>query len=537
MFRDQNSLVKNLAVDKKSARLESHYHHPHSSVFRPFLINPDDAVLNQFSLSCPLGDSDEGGHGVLPIIMSSMYGSLDSTSPLVPAILAMAWVTSAPLATNKQRMCVARLKYADAIVKLREALQDPRTAKTDDALLTVMLMLILEVSNPFVLIVTSLSLIDIVAELRNTEHDCHLQVHAMSDKAHVWSRHVSQLPSVAQFFERPGQETVLCCENHLSIPESTYFQAIHTNCVQTALPAWYNTGSFTFSLEVIKAHRCACARDKSPSLSTRLGNIAFEIFLLRENLDRAILDRSKPQIVRDLLQQSRGLAQELMTWRLSVPGEWEKFSYISPSVAERSLEETESADTSTWLGYTASYPNLFTARLLNAFRIHSIAIHAIELRFADWVARHGSDERLAQGVPLSESFATAHDSSIHSKSQRFIRTLVDGICASVPFHLDRLALNGQSKSFNLDRPSEPLNTTRPGEIASPSSDKSRPASKGLGPPVGGMMLLQSLAVAYSAPGVPADQKKWIMGMSLGIAKLAGMDDEMVGKVLDSLAGG
>lgn len=60
----------------------------------------------------------------------------------------MAWVTSAPFASVSQRMATARQKYGEAVVKLRDALRDPRTAKADDALITVLLMLMLEVYKP-----------------------------------------------------------------------------------------------------------------------------------------------------------------------------------------------------------------------------------------------------------------------------------------------------------------------------------------------------------------------------------------------------
>ncbi|CAD6585860.1 MAG: hypothetical protein ASARMPREDX12_002143 [Alectoria sarmentosa] len=281
-----------------------------------------------------------------------------------------------------------------------------------------------------------------------------------------------------------------------------------------SLPAsCHKTGNFSFSDEVVEADRIAYARCESPTLPSRLGDIAFAIFVLRSKIDKAGLNTSNPQPIRDIFRQSRILDQQLMAWRISVPREWETFSSVNPDEREQPSEDTRSARAPTWLGYTASYPDLLTAKLMNHFRMHSIAIQSIHVRCANWIARYGSAEHPALEVSMTEDIATAKDSSTHLKAQNVIRTLVDGICASVPFYLDKLALKGQSESIGHDRSGGPLSK----------------------PPLAGFVLLQSLVVAYTTPGIPADQKRWILGKALEIAKHAGMDERMVVKTLDRLA--
>lgn len=120
-----------------------------SPTIRSFSVDPDEAVLNQFSHYCKLAEGNIEGQEVLHAAIPSLYASARSASPCTSAILSLAWVTSAPFATISQRMDAARRKYGEAVVKLRNALQDPGTAKADDALFAVILILLLEVLEPF----------------------------------------------------------------------------------------------------------------------------------------------------------------------------------------------------------------------------------------------------------------------------------------------------------------------------------------------------------------------------------------------------
>ncbi len=289
------------------------------------------------------------------------------------------------------------------------------------------------------------------------------------------------------------------------------------------------TGCLSFSDEVIDADRSICARSESPTFPARLGNIAFAISVLRGKLNRASLGHSHPQPMLEILKKSSILDQELMTWRLSVPREWETFSVISPHERRQPLEDGGSALASTWLGYTASYPDPLIAKLMNQFRMHSISIQFVSIRCTSWIAEHRSAKHPAPDLPMPEDVVTDHDLST-LKARNAIKTLVDGICATVPFHLGEL---GQNQSVGRDTSNKPLEQDSVGEKT--RSDESSFLMRGPRPPAGGFMLLQPLVVAYSAPGVPADQRRWILGKTLEISKYIGMDEEMVKKVLKYLA--
>lgn len=146
-FRDETQSTTSHVVENRK-RLKGRYQPIVGRIYAPFSIDPDDAVLNQrFGV---LAEQFKEGPEELPALIPSMYASARSASPCTPAILAIAWVTSASFATVGQRMGAARRKYGEAMVKLQDALQDPSTAMADDALFTVLLMLMIEVSRPFI---------------------------------------------------------------------------------------------------------------------------------------------------------------------------------------------------------------------------------------------------------------------------------------------------------------------------------------------------------------------------------------------------
>ena len=196
IFRNENQVAKKHALEIKSGS-KARYRQDHSSIMMSFSIDPDEAVLNQFFRFCVLAvGKREGAVGSregeeLSAIVPSLYARAHLASPCTPAILAMAWLTAAPFATVNQRMGAARRNYGEAVVKLREALEDPHTAKADDALFTVLLMLIIEVSGLFCMLFISLVLVDVVADFWVTEYDCHIQFNAKSDQAHIRCHYVT----------------------------------------------------------------------------------------------------------------------------------------------------------------------------------------------------------------------------------------------------------------------------------------------------------------------------------------------------------
>ena len=69
------------------------------------------------------------------------------TGPSYPAILAMAWATTMPFAGAQYSMQQARIKYMEAISRLKVAVDHPVAARSDDTLLAVLLVGWVEVSE------------------------------------------------------------------------------------------------------------------------------------------------------------------------------------------------------------------------------------------------------------------------------------------------------------------------------------------------------------------------------------------------------
>ena len=289
----------------------------------------------------------------------------------------------------------------------------------------------------------------------------------------------------------------------------------------------------SFSEEIIEANRSHASRCEFPTLSTRLGNIALEISILRGKLHNTDPMHSKAEYLYDLIQQCHILDQYLIAWRNSVPQDYETFSLIHPEERNQPITDVESACAPYWLDYAASYPELSKAKQLNHFRCQSIINQSIIIHCANRIARQQPVGRSALDKSLPEDLATADSSSVTLKALDTIKTLVDGICASVPYHLDKSPLKGHHNAISPVLSNNSLMPTRTADIAPrvPSEISTGPAD--LKPPARAIALLHSLIVARRAPGIPADRKEWILNTVLSISNYFGVDGCMVEKKLNS----
>ena len=263
-------------------------------------------------------------------------------------------------------------------------------------------------------------------------------------------------------------------------------------------------GGPSFTKEVIEADRYSDKIHKNqPTHPSTLTGLAFSITILREKLDREAASRNI-QTFQDILFESKRLDQEIKAWRASMPSDWETFEYPK--------------DGSAWLGRTASYPNLIISRKLNDYRMHRIAVQAITVRCVN----------LINQISLNTQQQT---SLIKLNAQTMIRTCVDEICSSVPYHTSPI----------LDRPTpvacaqtrNPFNRAKPSPCSAPHASPFWSQLQ-LGSNAGRALILQPLVVAYTVPGVSAVQKAWILGQAMTIARGMGMDEETVRIRLNSL---
>ncbi|KAM0802873.1 hypothetical protein BDR22DRAFT_887210 [Usnea florida] len=492
IFKDQNQLAKKLALEDHWKRLNAHQSRNSSAMTKPLAVDPDKLVLALFLESLAGGDRDAEGRESLLAITPAIYTPAGSSSPCIPAIVAMAWFTNAPFATLSQRLDAARRKYGEAMLKLQNALRDPRTAKTDDILFTVLLMRMLEIPTA---------------------------------TSHVMPTPFKHIYGAMTLVNLRGLENF---SSDVAIRLFGYIKV-----ALTSLPGWSKIKHVSFSEEIIEANRSYALRCEFPTLSTRLGNIALEISILRAKLHNTDPTHSKAEYLYDLIQQSRILDQHLIAWRNSVPKEWETFSLIHPEERTQPITDVGSACAPYWLDYAASYPDPSKAKWLNHFRCQSIINQSIIIHCANKIARYHPAERSALDQSVPEDLTTAHSSSTTSKALDTIKTLVDGICASVPYHLDKSPVKGCHNAISPVLSSNSLMSTRPAGIAPrvPPDIPNGPAD--LKPSARAIALLHPLIVARRAPGILADRKEWIQKIVLAISSHFGVDESMVEKKLNS----
>ena len=532
IFKDQNQLAKKHALEDHWKRFNAQCHHNSSAVTKSLAVDPDELVLTLFLESRADGDGDKEGCETLLAITPTIYTAAGTSSPCVPAIVAMAWFTNAPFATLSQRIDAARRKYGEAMVKLQNALQDPRTAKTDSILFTVLLIRILEVYRLLALSILFLRSIYDLAESWNTDANRDVSCVANIIQAPTGRNDTSQPQRLAEFFERCGQTTFRVHQSRLGKLKQTRFLTEHPKSSQTSLLGWCKIKNLSFSDEIIEANRSYALTCESPTLSARLGNIALEISILRGKLHSTDPTHSKPEYVYNLIQQSHILDQYLIAWRNSVPREWEMFSVIRPEERNPPITGAGSA-CAPWLDYAASYPDPSKAKWLNHFRCQSIINQSIILHCAHRIARYQPAERSAIDRSMPEDLAKAHSSSTFIKALDTIKTLVDGICASVPYHFDRSPLKGHQGAINPVLSINSLTSTRPADAAPRVPSKNTIVVADLKPPAGAIALVHALIVAHRAPGITADQRGWILNRILAISNHFGVDGSMVEKKLNS----
>ncbi|KAH6971224.1 hypothetical protein BKA56DRAFT_636125 [Ilyonectria sp. MPI-CAGE-AT-0026] len=132
------------------------------------------------------------------------------------------------------------------------------------------------------------------------------------------------------------------------------------------------------------------------------------------------------------------------------------------------------------------YPDFYIARVWNFYRVSRLIILSLLIRAASWWLRVSPE-------PLPDYFDVL-------KGEARSRSLVDEICASVPFllgnDLSRMKLPG-------------TRTWRQQEQEHPGSTRSTPAKKAGVKGIGSFSLIWPLHVACSASSVPEIQREWM----------------------------
>ena len=171
----------------------------------------------------------------------------------------------------------------------------------------------------------------------------------------------------------------------------------------------------------------------------------------------------KSEMVKDLMRDATVLGQSLSTWPCELPESWrlDTVAYINE------LDTVETAEA--YYGPIHKYPDLWVAFTYNKWRICMIFIQAIILNCAEWLSSTSSVIRPELG-----------------EARIVLQTMVNEICASIPFHLGIKSNKTCEKAF-ID----------PHIVA-------RFAQK-----LGGYYLIWPIFVAGSVSCIPKTQRIWL----------------------------
>jgi len=178
--------------------------------------------------------------------------------------------------------------------------------------------------------------------------------------------------------------------------------------------------------------------------------------------------------IEKLIYYAQSLDCELSDWASNTPITWSYSAALDASILARS-EFT--------LRQVHRYPDFYTARVWNFYRVSRLIVQSLLLRAIPW---------------LSVSTESRQTESNRTRIERSSMELVNDICASVPFLLGRDLSKMKLPATNCRRELENIWQTRC------PKDKDNGARR-----AGRFSLLWPLYIASSAPPIPEAQREWM----------------------------
>ena len=215
------------------------------------------------------------------------------------------------------------------------------------------------------------------------------------------------------------------------------------------------------------------------------------------NLDSLML-RSRPVLLRAtkllsnpkasradlaaLKQQATLLNKEFSLWPLSQPKEWAPKTL---GVLEKGVGSADMTIDSIpfWPGKIDSYFDLYVVAVWDVYRKGRLKLLQVVANCSERLGRVG----VFQEKPV-----------LHQRLQSEVQELVDGLCASIPFHLVADLPSCLQRGGTID-------------------DLNIPAKA-----LGGLLLMYPLYIASTLPLVPSDQRAWMKGRLRWIGRCMGI---------------
>jgi hypothetical protein len=183
-----------------------------------------------------------------------------------------------------------------------------------------------------------------------------------------------------------------------------------------------------------------------------------------------------------LFQTAKDLDTELADWARRIPSKW---AYTTQKLM--SYPFTVHASYSRFIpNQIHRYPDFYAARVWNLYRVYRLIIQSILLRISCFVSHRSGHEQ------------------DHLRIEKINRSMVDDLCASVPFLL----------GYDLSLLKSSVDSLRDEAFLWPQHSM-KPSTFG---PTGKFSLIWPLYVAGSVSSVPETQRKWIRAQLKWIAE-------------------
>ena len=383
-----------------------------------------------------------------------MYNEVKSKSALSPIVSAIAL---AALSSKLDRSAVrdeATRNYTEAISMLKMALCDPVEAKSDYTLLTVILFGLYESMT-----CTSKSVV-------------------------AWAKHNE---GAVALLKLRGKEM-------LHSPVSTkFYRFVRNQMVISHITRCAPIEPlFSSSADWIKY-----PEDLGDNFMNKLNAATIKIPKVRAigiKILRDVKNEDTFQQVTRLMEEAEQIDQELAAWPVIVPSSWKTW----PMPAVRcSLTDIRSAEF--WADSVDGYLNLWAVVLWNSYRTFRIFVQALILNCAEWLA-----------WPVR-----SNNSQKYRAAAFKLQTLIDEICASVPYSLGYQGPSTRKPNFVSDIYVN--NTPNPDQYSIGRGSAA----------LGGYFLIWPLFVAHSVVCIPQLQKEWIKNRLDVIGKRYALDQARV----------
>ena len=393
----------------------------------------------------------EVSRGYLTYILP-LYNHSNSDTPLIAVVQALALVAFSSLPGRQNLRITARQTYGVAIRKMKAAIQDPVQSLANETLAAVMLF----------------GLYESLACTRETML--------------AWSSHID---GAIALIKRRGPAAF----------EDPVFQrlffSIRTqmiiNCITRCRPLESGPGEPDWTMVTE-----ACSADIINKLVIRMMNIPRLRVIALQILSWDKSETNADEIIR-LMRDTIDCDNDLARWPSELPLGW---TSSIQGFQERFVEDPQFSES--YPGYIDKYGDIWIANAWNMYRTARIFTRAITLNCIEWLSQ----------TPWS---AAAYD---RSETITCLRTLVDEVCASVPWMI---------RAGNDGLPS----------VSSPNKPASPAAQLGSRTALGGYLLIWPLFTAKGVSCIPESQVQWIHGRLLHVGETFGINHAILLAYVDT----